>query len=108
MPNRVVISSWAPKASTTLTSSDSAQSLPDSVKYFSGSPGSRKAQAVEIVVEDAPIRVAHGVNPTIAGLGKRVDIGGVIYLHGWPEVDTFRFINAISGSNATLQITAEF
>jgi len=95
-----------PGASYEMTSSDTAQGLAVDKLIVNRI----EMKSAEIIVEDAPIRVAGGSATPVAagGLGKRVEIGGKVTLQSPSDCSGFRFISEEAGNHGTLQIDQKY
>jgi hypothetical protein len=58
-----------------------------------------------ITVEDNACRVAFGVNPSIAPLGHKLNVGQSFRLYSPQECSSLRHVNATAGSNAVIMAT---
>lgn len=91
-----------------MTSSDVAQSLATSVVE---NTANREIMGCVITVEDFNLRVTVGGDgyvPTTDAttkIGDKVNAGGSIKLENFGDCENFRFISAVAGSYALLQIT---
>ena len=89
----------------TVQSSDSVATLPADIIVTTG----RRASAVFITCEDANIRwTVGGVDPIAASLGHILYNEGGIRISNGDWIRTFRYVSAVAGAPARLQITAEY
>lgn len=96
-----------PGTTTRVAASDSAQTLADAIVYDSN--GNARSWAL-VTVEDNNIRYAWATNPTNANgtsadTGHLLQTGTSLKLGSPEELADFRFINAVAGSDAVLQVT---
>ena len=108
-----VVSAGIPQGIVKGTSSDTAQSLSDlgaTISITTNQPGGgasvRQAQFATVSVETNAVRFACGT-PTTAN-GHLLQPGDVVDLQDVHEIKTAKFISAVAGAHATLQITTEY
>lgn len=108
---KIAIVTGNPNDVVTGTTSDTAQSLVALGASISTSPvnqvsGGRQANYAIISVEGYPIRYGKGSVST--SLGHPAEPGDEIKLESADEVLNCKFISAVAGNHATLQITVEY
>jgi hypothetical protein len=108
-----VVSAGIPQGIINGTSSNTAQSLTDlgaTIEINTSQPGGgalkRQAQFATVSVETNAVRFACGT-PTTAN-GHLLQPGDSIDLQDVHEIKTAKFISAVAGAHATLQISVEF
>ena len=85
------------------TGSDTAQALPAGAI----ATGNVKMQHCVLVVKDAAIRFALGATPVSSGLGAISDVGDVIELDSYAQINQFKWINSAAGVTGKLVIYPE-
>jgi len=92
----------------TVTSSDTAQSLPPSAtEDFADAGINELATGALITVETFPVRIAWRIDPT-STFGHLLSVGDSIRVKDRNNLLRLRFINGTVGSNGVLMITPEF
>lgn len=86
----------------TLTSTDTAQSLPDLVV------DGAMAASLDLSVETANIRIAYKVPPTQAGLGHLVSAGEHITINNPDDILSLKYISATASTPAKVVITPRY
>jgi len=103
----------SPGVTYSVASTDAAQALAAAKLYLDGVDHTTdadykfRAVAVHITIDTEPIRIAFGVNPTTS-LGHRYLINSILPLASWADITNFKFISAVAGQHATLQVTVYF
>lgn len=115
MSRQVFLNSPAAGTTEQLASTNTAQGLPDSVKYRDGDSANKesnnKAKAVFITNEGNPIRYAFNATPTQdsgTGLGHILPAGSSIRLTSWEHINNFQVISQAADTHGNLQITPEY
>jgi hypothetical protein len=108
---KVILVTGNPEDTVSVPTTDTAQTLEDMGVVVSSDPANqvpnaRKVNYAIITVESAPVRVGAGSPST--SLGHRYDVSTEIILESAEEIQNMKFISAVAGSPATLQITTEF
>lgn len=94
----------------TITASDSVQDYDDLVTagLTAQNSDNKNFTGLLITVESFGIKVAFGVNPVQGGLGHVIPAATSLKISNSHSIRDLRFINETNGSNAVLQITAEY
>ena len=109
MSRQTRIIAGTPKGTFPMASTDAAQLLTAAELVHSGG-GDRDPVSAMITVEDYAIRYTVGDStPTLVpALGHKGAEANVIYLECTHSIKTFKFLNAVTGEDATIQVTVGF
>lgn len=104
MPLKMIQFDGSPGVTTTLTSSDTAQSLSAAILTVSG----RTCKGMIMTIETNPVRIAFGAAPTQGStpdLGHVLDVGSTARFYGEDIASDFQYISANAGNAGYIQLT---
>lgn len=104
---RTGIEQYIPEATESITSTNSAKDLSDSLSAGI-QKGNQKCVGAIITVESNSIRYAFGGANADQTTGHLASAGDKIVLNGYKEVETFNFASETADSHATLRVTIRF